>query len=239
MSAMRMRRTCGVVSSTGWGLGSETIGFLPSLPQKYMRLMTSGQSTSFITTPVTDTSSTLPPRPRRDLMRMPRSVPSNTQPEIATRRMLPLISLPSTTPPWPCTIVQPVTVMFSQGMAWSASSVPALMAMQSSPTSMWQALMRTLRQLSGSMPSVLGESDGFTTVRPWIVTFSQHSGCTVQAGLFVTLKPSISTRLQFSKQMKHGRAAFISPARNAVHHLRPQPSSVPQPVSAMFSSPLA
>ena len=176
MSAMRMRRTCGVVSSTGWGLGSETIGFLPSLPQKYMRLMTSGQSTSFITTPVTDTSSTLPPRPRRDLMRMPLSVPSNTQPVIATRRMSPLISLPSTTPPCPCTIVQPVMVTFSQGTRCSASSVPALTAMQSSPTSIWQSLMRTLRQLSGSMPSVLGESDGLTTVSPRMETFSQRSG---------------------------------------------------------------
>ena len=85
--------------------------------------------------PVTQISSTLPPRPRRVLTRMPLSVPSKTQPAMDTRRMEPLISLPSTTPPWPCTIVQPVMVMSSQGISRSQSSVPALMAMQSSPTS--------------------------------------------------------------------------------------------------------
>ena len=233
---MRMRRTCGVLSVTGWAFGSDTMGSLPSLPQKYIRLTTSGQSTSFITTPVTLTSSTTPPRPRRLLMRMPRSVPSNTHPAMDTRRMPPLISLPSTTPPWPCTIVQPVMAMFSQGTFSSASSVPALTAMQSSPTSMWQPVMRTLRQLSGSMPSVLGESNGLTIVSLSIVTSSQRTGWIVQLGLLRTTKSLMRTRVQSSKQTAQGRAAESVFARKAVHHFLPCPSSVPKPVSATLTS---
>jgi hypothetical protein len=89
-------------------------------------------------------------------------VPSKTQSLITTPRTPPDISLPITTPPWPASMVQLAITMFSHG-AGSAfdASVPALMAMQSSPTSMWQSVMRTLRHDSGSMPSVFGESAGF------------------------------------------------------------------------------
>ena len=61
--------------------------------------------------------------------------------EIVTLRMPPLISLPRTTPPWPCAMVQFVMVMFSHGPRFSGASVsiPDLMVMQSSPTSMWQS----------------------------------------------------------------------------------------------------
>ena len=43
--------------------------------------------------------STRPPRSRRVLTRIPRSVPWNTQLLITTLRTSPLISLPMTTPP--------------------------------------------------------------------------------------------------------------------------------------------
>src|SRR5438874_2520800 len=63
----------------------------------------------------TRTSSMVPPRPRRVLMRMPRSVSVKTQFEMTTFRTSPLISLPMTTPPWPWAIVQFVIVTFSSG----------------------------------------------------------------------------------------------------------------------------
>lgn len=53
---------------------------------------------SLITTLLTRISSTTPPRPRVDLIRMPRSVPSKTQLLMVTFFTPPLISLPITTP---------------------------------------------------------------------------------------------------------------------------------------------
>jgi len=53
------------------------------------------------------------------------------------------ISLPITTPPCPCSMVQFMMVMFWQGRSVRrpSSSDPDLIAMQSSPTSMWQLAM--------------------------------------------------------------------------------------------------
>lgn len=53
--------------------------------------------------------------------------------EMVILRILPLISLPNTTPPCPWTIVQFVIVIFSQAILSYVSSVPALIAIQSSP----------------------------------------------------------------------------------------------------------
>lgn len=88
-------------------------------------------------------SSTIPPRPRLDFNRIPRSVSWKIQFEMVILRILPLISLPNTTPPCPWTIVQFVIVIFSQAILSYVSSVPALIAIQSSPTSIWQLLIRT------------------------------------------------------------------------------------------------
>ena len=95
---------------------------------------------------------------------------------MTTLRTPPLISLPMTTPPCPCTIVQPVIVMFSHGTRSGEASVPALMVMQSSPTSMWQSLIRTFRHDSGLMPSVLGESGGLVIRTPDTLTSWQSNG---------------------------------------------------------------
>ena len=87
---------------------------------------------------LTRTSSTTPPRPRVDLMRIPRSVPWKTQFDIAMRRTPPAISLPIDTPPWPRSIVQLVMVTFSTGRPTfrPCASRPDLIAMQSSPVLM-------------------------------------------------------------------------------------------------------
>ena len=115
-----------------------------------------------ITMLLTRTSSTTPPRPRVDLMRMPRSVPSKTQFEIAMLRTPPDISLPMTTPPWPCSMVQFVMVWFSAGRPilrpWR--SRPDLIVMQSSPALMWQSEMWTLRHDSGIDPVGVGRVVG-------------------------------------------------------------------------------
>ena len=150
-----------------------------------------------ITTLLTRISSTTPPLPRVDLIRIPRSVPSNTQLEIVTLRTLPLISLPITTPPCPESMVQLVIVIFSQGTPKrrACASLPDLIVMQSSPTDIWQSLICTLRQDSGFTPSVFGEG-ALSMVIPFMVTLSQNSGLTVQKGEFMIFTPSIFTFLQ-------------------------------------------
>src|SRR5437868_6555899 len=92
-----------------------------------------------------------------------------------TFRTDPDISLPMTTPPWPCANVQLLTKIFSHGIATRLPSAlyPDLITMQSSPTSKWQLLMRTFRQESGSIASVFAESEGAIIVRLSSVTFSQ------------------------------------------------------------------
>ena len=73
-------------------------------------------------------------------------------------------------------MVQPVIEIFSLGLGAGVSSVPDLMAMQSSPTSMVQPVIRRFRVPSGSIPSVLGESGGFIIVTPVMVMESQYKG---------------------------------------------------------------
>lgn len=124
-------------------------------------------------------SSTIPPRPRLDFNRIPRSVSWKIQFEMVILRILPLISLPNTTPPCPWTIVQFVIVIFSQAILSYVSSVPALIAIQSSPTSIWQLLIRTFLHDSGSIPSVFGESAGFKIVKLSNVALLQRIGLIV------------------------------------------------------------
>ena len=159
-----------------------------------------------ITTLLTRMSSTTPPLPRVDLMRIPRSVPSNTQLEIVTLRTLPLISLPITTPTWPESMVQLVMVIFSQGTPKrrACASLPDLIVMQSSPTDIWQSLICTLRQDSGLTPSVFGEG-ALSIVIPFIITLSQNSGFTVQKGELIIFTPSIFTFLQRTGWINGGR----------------------------------
>ena len=138
---------------------------------------------------LTRTSSTTLPRPRVDLMRMPRSVPSNVQLEIAMFRTPPVISLPID---HAAVAVHHRAVGDGDVLDGTAdASAPALrepdlIVMQSSPTLMWQSEMCTLRDESGLMPSVLGESSGLSTVTPRMVTSSQATGLIVQNGGFFT-----------------------------------------------------
>jgi len=159
-----------------------------------------------ITILLTRISSTMPPRPRVDFRRIPRSVPSKTQLLMVTFFTPPLISLPITTPPCPLNMVQLVMVIFSQGTPSlrACKSRPDLMVMQSSPTEMWQSLMCTFLQDSGLMPSVLGEGT-LWMVMPLMVTLSQNSGFTVQKGELIIFTPSTRTFLQRMGCMKGGR----------------------------------
>ena len=148
----------------------------------------------------------MPPRPRVDFRRIPRSVPSKTQLLMVTFFTPPLISLPITTPPCPLNMVQLVIVIFSQGTPSlrACRSRPDLMVMQSSPTEMWQSQMCTFLHDSGLMPSVLGEGT-LWMVMPLMVTLSQNSGFTVQKGELIIFTPSIRTFLQRMGCMKGGR----------------------------------
>ena len=141
--------------------------------------------------------STTPPRPRVDFRRIPRSVPSKTQLEMVMLRTLPLISLPITTPPCPESIVQFVTVIFSQGVAKRrpCKSRPLLMVIQSSPTEIWQSEICTFLHDSGLIPSVLGDF-GLIMVNPVILIFSLNCGFTVQKGELTMVTPSILMFLQ-------------------------------------------
>src|SRR5699024_1895402 len=194
-----------------------------------------------MTTVLTRTFSTVPPRSRRVFSRIPRSDPWNTQLLITMLRTPPLISLPITTPPCPRTIVHPVMVTFSVATRSGVRSVPALSAMQSSPTSMWQSLMRTLRQDSGSMPSVFGESAGLWMCRFVRVTSSQREGCTVQAGELRRATSRIVTRSHSCRPIRVGRGWASSSRRwrKVSHQICPPPSIVPSPVIATSRSPCA
>ena len=82
-------------------------------------------------------------------------------------RKSPADSVPSLRAPESLEIRQPVTMMSSLG-----SARVDLMQMASSPVSMSQSLMRTRRQESMSMPSLLLLTR-LRMVRPWMRTFSQ------------------------------------------------------------------
>src|SRR5574344_505980 len=72
----------------------------------------------------------------------------------------PVISLPTTTPPWPSAIVHPRIIIFSLGRFHNLPSAlrPLFIAIQSSPVWKKQSSMSTLLQDSGSHPSPLGPS---------------------------------------------------------------------------------
>ena len=101
----------------------------------------------------------MPPRIELVLRRIAgrdRGCPSHSSAN--TLRMPPLISLPSTTPPWPSFIVQPRTTIFSLGTPIRRPSAlrPDLIAMQSSPVSNVQFSISTSRHDSGLQPSLFG-----------------------------------------------------------------------------------
>ena len=93
-------------------------------------------------------------------MRMPQSVPTETQLRAVMLRMPPEVSLPMTPAPWPWNMTQLVVLTNSVGRlvrrpSWSR---PDLITMQSSLVLKKQSEMRTLREESMSMPSLLGPS---------------------------------------------------------------------------------
>src|SRR5262245_8944666 len=139
-----------------------------------------------MTTFETVSPSTIPPRPRCDLTRIPISVPRKTQLETVTFRTPPDISLPIVTPPCPLYITQLVIVISSEALPIlrPSSLVPDLIAMQSSPTSIRQLEICTFLQASGLMPSVLGDGTGASIVTPSTRTLSHSRKCKFQDGEF-------------------------------------------------------
>ena len=68
--------------------------------------------------------------------------------------------------------------------------------MASSPVSIRQSEMNTLRQPVGSMPSVFGPITGFRIVMPRMKTWSQLMGRSVQPDAFSMRTSSMRTFLQ-------------------------------------------
>ena len=69
-------------------------------------------------------------------------------------------------------------------------SLPLLTAMQSSPTEKWQPLMVTLQQLSGSRPSVFGETLGPSMLRHQKPRWLESTGWMFQLGELRTVMPA-------------------------------------------------
>ena len=67
--------------------------------------------------------------------------------------------------------------------------------------------MVTLREVEGSIPSVLGESAGAVIVRPRITTFSQSVGTRWNEGEFINVTPFTVTPRQPLKRTRRGRFA--------------------------------
>ena len=80
---------------------------------------------------------------------------------------------------------------------------PALIAMQSSPVSNAQFVMRTSRHDSGSQPSLFGPWLEIVTWRT--VTFVHSTGLISHIGELVIVTPSMSTLRQRYGWMKLGR----------------------------------
>lgn len=100
-------------------------------------------------------SSTTPPRPREAFKRIPASVPSKTQLDIATSLHPADISLPITTPPCPeSMIISDCQILTRFLYLRPSASRPDFMVIQS-PTLIKQSEIRTLLQV-GLIPSVLG-----------------------------------------------------------------------------------
>src|SRR5207253_794995 len=115
-------------------------------------------------------------------------------------------------------------------------SLPLLIVMQSSPTSIWQFEIRTFRHDSGLIPSVFGDSGGFWIVTLSIITLSHASGLIVQYGDRLNVSPSTSTFLQFTRRSVRGRITSRPLDERCIsHHISPRASIVPRPTSATFS----
>jgi hypothetical protein len=114
-----------------------------------------------------------PPRPRIDLMRSPRSVPTKSESVTHTLRTPPDISLPITTPPWPRSPCRRRTTMFSLGLPTRQPSSfrPDLITTQSSPVLKKESSIRTFRLESGLQPSLFGPLVSTLTLRT--ITFSE------------------------------------------------------------------
>jgi hypothetical protein len=156
---------------------------------------------------------------------------------------MPLPSALPTDAPWPCLKVQSVTRTFSKGREPRTHLKETL----SSPTSIVQRRMMTLRQLAGSMPSVLGDLAGAVIVKSSQTTSSHLNRAMLKLGASLIVTPAICTRWQSRSRMRRGRcpggtpplpllapAAFIAITRS--HHFAPAPSIVPPPRMAMFEA---
>ena len=140
-----------------------------------------------------------------------------------------------TTPPCPRSIIQFDICIFSQLIFSWLSSVPALIAIQSSPEWIVQFKIFTFLLLFGLIPSVFGESHGFWIVTPSTLTSLHRNGCMVHAGEFKHLIPWISTLVQFSKYIICGLCiCFFLKSRYFSHHTFPWPSRLPFPFIAIL-----
>ena len=130
--------------------------------------------------------STTPPLPRAVLNLNPMSVPIKLQLFTWMFFTPPLISLPITNPPWAEYTVElrMVTCCVGMPLFLPASSRPLFMQSASSPTSKNEFSIRTLVQLSRSMPSPFCANQGFFTLMSLTTMFSLISGCRHQAGEF-------------------------------------------------------
>mmetsp|Transcript_13744 Transcript_13744/g.25569 ORF Transcript_13744/g.25569 Transcript_13744/m.25569 type:complete len:81 (+) Transcript_13744:615-857(+) len=79
------------------------------------------------------------------------------------------------------------------------------MATASSPQVAVKFRMITLEQLSGSMPSVLGDNSGAEKFTFSTKTISQAKGWTAQKGGFSTVTPINENSLQYIGSMRRGR----------------------------------
>ena len=180
------------------------------------------------------------PRPRRVLMRRPRSLPSIRQ--LCTRTCFtpPLISLPTVTPPCPSSMWQYAISMSSQGVLYSFPMyiLPDLMAMQSSPVEKRMPSALTFLQLSGSKPSVLGLFQGAVTLTLMKARSLLKHGCRFQEGELMKCTPCTVTFSQSLRYSSLGRAG-LSPVLGLSHQPAspPRPLTVPSPIMFTFFSP--
>ena len=138
-----------------------------------------------------------------------------------------------------------------------SSSLPDLIEMQSSFTSISTLRTRTLRDESMSIPSELGMLWSARMSSPSTVTSCEYKMCRHQTACCFNRKPEIRTRLQFWKQIMRGRPsrgpcgaaggvcwprAAGAPRPLRCNHRSPDPSTVPSPptstpvMSVKFSS---
>ena len=96
-------------------------------------------------------------------------------------------------------------ITFSHGVSTPQPSGEVLSEMQSSPARMSQSEMRTLRERSTSMPSLLGMSMSLTMWMLSMPTSSQPRMRTVQKAPSRIVRSRIRTRRQFLRWTVNGR----------------------------------